>query len=124
MAKAEWGSKHRCTSCGAKFYDFNKSPLICPKCGAENRPEVLLKPKRTSAESRPAKPARPPVEAAAKAKDELAVDAAEPDDDKVVADDDDDLGVVVEDDDDDLTLDDALGTEVLPETEDPGEKSA
>ena len=49
MAKPEWGSKHRCTSCGAKFYDFHKKTLICPKCNADVQPEVLLRSRRTSA---------------------------------------------------------------------------
>ena len=34
MAKPEWGTK-RIGPCGAKFYDFNKSPVICPNCGGE-----------------------------------------------------------------------------------------
>ena len=33
MAKPELGSKRQCLSCGAKFYDLNKDPAICPKCG-------------------------------------------------------------------------------------------
>ena len=34
MAKPEWGTK-RTGPCGTKFYDFNKSPIICPSCGGE-----------------------------------------------------------------------------------------
>ncbi len=34
MTKPEWGSKHTCQSCKAKYYDFLKSPVTCPKCGA------------------------------------------------------------------------------------------
>ena len=34
MAKPEWGTK-RIGPCGTKFYDFNKSPVICPNCGGE-----------------------------------------------------------------------------------------
>ena len=34
MAKPEWGTK-RIGPCGTKFYDFNKSPIICPGCGGE-----------------------------------------------------------------------------------------
>ncbi|WP_419903291.1 TIGR02300 family protein [Kiloniella sp.] len=33
MTKPEWGSKHTCQSCKAKYYDFLKSPITCPKCG-------------------------------------------------------------------------------------------
>ena len=34
MPKPEWGTK-RTGPCGTKFYDFNKSPIICPGCGGE-----------------------------------------------------------------------------------------
>ena len=33
MVKAELGTKRICPSCGSKFYDLLKSPIICPKCG-------------------------------------------------------------------------------------------
>ena len=33
MAKPELGSKRQCQNCGAKFFDLNKDPIICPKCG-------------------------------------------------------------------------------------------
>lgn len=32
MAKAEWGAKHTCLSCSAKFYDMGRSPITCPAC--------------------------------------------------------------------------------------------
>ncbi|MGA7384268.1 MAG: TIGR02300 family protein [Methylocella sp.] len=34
MAKPELGNKHQCQNCGARFFDLNKSPIMCPKCGA------------------------------------------------------------------------------------------
>ncbi len=34
MAKPELGAKRQCQSCGTKFYDLNKNPIACPKCGA------------------------------------------------------------------------------------------
>ncbi len=34
MAKPELGAKRQCQSCGVKFFDLNKSPILCPKCGA------------------------------------------------------------------------------------------
>ena len=46
MAKAEWGLKRTCQSCGARFYDLQRSPITCPKCEAEYDPEVLLKSRR------------------------------------------------------------------------------
>ena len=33
MAKPELGTKRLCGSCGAKFYDLSKDPIVCPKCG-------------------------------------------------------------------------------------------
>ena len=33
MAKPELGTKHQCQNCGAKFFDMNKDPIVCPKCG-------------------------------------------------------------------------------------------
>ena len=43
MSKNKLGIKRRCASCGTKFYDFNKSPIICPSCSAKFDPEQLLK---------------------------------------------------------------------------------
>lgn len=34
MAKPELGNKRQCQHCATKFFDFNKSPILCPKCGA------------------------------------------------------------------------------------------
>jgi len=34
VAKPELGAKRQCQSCATKFYDFNKDPILCPKCGA------------------------------------------------------------------------------------------
>ncbi len=33
MAKPELGSKRQCQHCGAKFFDLNRDPIVCPKCG-------------------------------------------------------------------------------------------
>jgi uncharacterized protein (TIGR02300 family) len=33
VAKPELGNKHHCQNCGTRFFDLNKSPVICPKCG-------------------------------------------------------------------------------------------
>jgi len=34
-SKAARGTKRACQSCGARFYDLNRDPIICPICGAE-----------------------------------------------------------------------------------------
>lgn len=41
MAKPELGNKHQCQNCGTKFFDFNKIPSTCPKCGTVFHPTPL-----------------------------------------------------------------------------------
>ena len=43
MANPEWGKKRICLACNTKYYDFNKSPIICPSCGTEFDPDTYLK---------------------------------------------------------------------------------
>ena len=43
MAKPEWGRKRICLACNTKYYDLNKSPIICPSCGSEFDPDIYLK---------------------------------------------------------------------------------
>ncbi len=47
MAKPEWGRKRTCQVCGKKYYDLNKSPIICPSCGAEFEPNDYLKSRKS-----------------------------------------------------------------------------
>ena len=54
MAKLEWGTKRICPSCGTRYYDLLREPVICPKCSTPYDPEAFLK-------SRRARPI-PPVE--------------------------------------------------------------
>jgi len=37
------GTKRACPKCSAKFYDFGKDELVCPKCGEEFDVETLAK---------------------------------------------------------------------------------
>ena len=34
MAKAELGTKRRCLNCAGSFFDLDRTPIVCPKCGA------------------------------------------------------------------------------------------
>jgi uncharacterized protein (TIGR02300 family) len=43
VAKPELGSKRQCQNCGAKFFDLNRDPILCPKCGANFQPPVLAR---------------------------------------------------------------------------------
>ena len=47
MGKKERGIKRICQECSALYYDLEKNPIICPKCGAEFDPEAILKSRRT-----------------------------------------------------------------------------
>ena len=93
MAKADLGTKRACLACGMRFFDFSRSPIICPGCGAEFDPENIIK-------SRKGRPA-------AKTTSRADVDAT--DDDQIEDDDDaDELtdAVVDDNDDDDIDFDD------------------
>ncbi len=40
VAKKEGlGTKRACPECSAKFYDLDKDPVVCPKCGHSYQPE-------------------------------------------------------------------------------------
>lgn len=117
MAKADLGTKRTCPNCGAKYYDLNKVPPICPKCGtkfelapAKTRPtEAAEKPKEVVVDE-PAEKVGAEVisleeadaEATGGKKNETptAIDSDE-DEDLEVSDDDDDPFLGDDDDDDD-----------------------
>ena len=81
VSKGKLGVKRICGSCGAKFYDLGKTPIICPKCGTPY--EEAATPAKASAPVAPVKE-KPVVEEVALESD----DAADSDDVEVVADDD------------------------------------
>lgn len=43
------GLKRICTGCGARYYDFNKRPVVCPSCKTEFTTEVKTKRRGRSA---------------------------------------------------------------------------
>lgn len=45
MNNDKWGVKRVCLQCTTRFYDLNKSPILCPNCGAEFDPEYMIKKK-------------------------------------------------------------------------------
>jgi len=71
VAKQNWGLKRTCQSCGARFYDLEKSPILCPKCGTEFDPEAIMKTKRTKAVAPAPRPVPAPAPAEAETGDEL-----------------------------------------------------
>jgi len=47
MVKPEWGAKHTCSKCGARFYDLGKSePITCVECGHAWHADPVLKSKQ------------------------------------------------------------------------------
>ena len=84
MAKADLGKKRNCLSCGARFYDLNREPIVCPKCETELDVAALMRTSR--AKPAPPKPEKPKVKA---------VEATDGDDD-------DDIDLELDDDDDDF----------------------
>ena len=50
MAKPELGAKRQCQNCGAKFFDLNKDPIVCPKCGTVFQGVVARAERATSKE--------------------------------------------------------------------------
>lgn len=47
MTKPELGGRRRCLTCDAPFFDLNRTPIVCPKCGATFTPvEIAHSPPR------------------------------------------------------------------------------
>ena len=105
MGKPEFGAKHVCEGCSERFYDLNRSPAICFKCGAvQSPPKVkVYRPTRMASErgafARRAAPA--PVEEKADDAGELAVEDIE--EAEIADDDDSEVEIPDADDDDDET---------------------
>ena len=59
MAKAEWGTKRICPSCGARYYDMKKKTPVCPSCNTAYDAELVMKSRRGRVAA--AKPAAEPV---------------------------------------------------------------
>lgn len=96
--KAKRGTKRTCGSCGAKFYDLNRDPAICPMCEAVmeiKKPEP--KPKRA-----PEKEEKPKKEPEAEEENII----LEGEDDLIDIDDDDETITPTEDDDTFLEVED------------------
>src|SRR3954463_1603394 len=58
VAKPEWGTKRICPSCGTRYYDLTRDPVVCPKCSTPFDPEAFLKARR----ARPAAPVEKELE--------------------------------------------------------------
>jgi uncharacterized protein (TIGR02300 family) len=54
VAKPELGIKRVCGSCGAKFYDLARDPIVCPRCGTVY---IVAAATRAAARAEPVAPA-------------------------------------------------------------------
>jgi uncharacterized protein (TIGR02300 family) len=108
MAKPELGTKRTCVTDGIRFYDLNKVPAVCPKCGTEqpqDQPRMRRAGGNVAEEKRPLKKAVVPGQ-----------DDAETDTDVEVADDEEAEDVL--EDTSDLEDDpDPIGTDIEVEPE-------
>lgn len=61
MAKPDWGTKRSCGSCGARYYDLRRQPIVCPKCGAVHEEDAPVRARRARAAAPEKKPKAVPV---------------------------------------------------------------
>ena len=103
--KPELGAKHDCAECSARFYDLNKDPAVCPKCGtkvaAPTKARASAKPAANSNETN----GKDENKDAAKKLEGEDVEADEDTDDDM----DDDDRLIDDDDDDEEVFDPAEG---------------
>jgi len=69
------GTKRTCPECSARFYDLNKSPIECPKCGAAFTVEPIL-PSKLDQQAKPDEVKPDPVEEEEEAGEVIAADDA------------------------------------------------
>jgi len=129
VAKPEWGTKRTCLSCGAKFYDLMRSPILCPACGAEFDVEAAGRARRARSVGRSG-PAEPQVVAPVEGEelleeglpelDELETEPELEETEEVLGETGEDEDVILEDAGD-LGEDEAVGT-VLDEGLEPDEE--
>ena len=108
MAKVELGLKRTCLSCDMRFYDFKRSPIVCPGCGAEFDPKNLLKGRKSR--TAPKSAAKADVSGNADDLDETEFDEEDVNA-AVTKDDDDDADMDF--DEDDVDVDDTDGPGII-----------
>jgi uncharacterized protein (TIGR02300 family) len=88
VVKAEWGTKRICLNCGARFYDMNRDPIVCPACSTALDPVAQSRPRRARAPAKLAAVAAVADPVEAEVEDEI--EAEEEDEVAAVADDEED----------------------------------
>lgn len=136
LVNQDLGTKRVCSDCTAKFYDLNKNPMVCPKCGHEEAVTVP-RAKRKAPEPVAAAPKQAPAkktdddeeegdvvvgeetsldELAAEEKAAAGTDDDEDEDDILAIDDEDDEDPFLANDDDDDGDDDV--SDLIPSVKD------
>lgn len=117
VTKAELGIKRLCPNCGARYYDLNREPIVCPRCGtqfevtvAKARPQTASKAPKEVVEEESEEVVPAELVSLEEADDEVAesgavkVPGAEDDDD-----DDDDTFLADDEEDDEEDVGDIIG---------------
>ena len=117
MVQSDWGLKRLCHACGIKFYDFHKTPIVCPDCNAEFDPDALLVGRRRIVAKEAAEDEEVEIKPVV-----VADDAELADDDDIELEDDVDLGdtsddTILDDDEDDMDSKE-LGVETFTDSGD------
>ncbi len=113
MVDPKLGTKRVCEACGAKFYDLNKSPAVCPKCGHAYDPAAAMatdEPVRdiapTAAEKETDDDALEDDDDALSLEDMAEEETADSDDDETLEQFDEDEALLDDDDEDETLLED------------------
>jgi uncharacterized protein (TIGR02300 family) len=101
MGRPELGTKCTCTGCSERFYDLNRAPAICPKCGVQQTPQKARAPWPTRGAAGLRRPHRPAEPVPADDEDTTPMTAVEDEEDEAVLDsEDDDTEIVIDSDHD------------------------
>jgi len=113
VVKAAWGAKRTCHGCAARFYDLNKNPIVCPKCGHQHDADDFVKAKRARGG---ALPVAEPVKKAPPPKSKVAIEGVADDDIPAVGEDGEDEAL---EDTDDLAENEDLDVAIADDKEEP-----
>ena len=106
MSKQEWGAKHLCPGCGAKYYDMGRNPITCPSCDEPASIAAQGHARRSRKDVVKEKPSLPSNKKIGSAEDEVDVISGEVDELIDEDDEDDSVATLADDsaDDDDNVL--------------------
>ncbi len=114
MARPELGLKRVCPNCSTKYYDLNRHPITCPKCGTVYEEAAVTRVRPEAAVPRPVPAEAEPEEVADEDTDEPELVPLEEAEEETVG-----AAKVVPGDDEDIEIEDDLGDdeEFLEETD-------